>query len=104
MAAPTASSESCPALAGVPPQRAADVGPWWVGEAVVLFLEVANRKLLGRKMAVQSVYRLSTAGLPLGDGRRVRLRRLKTAGGFATTREEIVRFQRELTRARGGDL
>lgn len=42
----------------------------------------------GRPVSLASVYRWTTAGL-----RGVKLRRFRCAGGWATTREELARWQ-----------
>lgn len=69
--------------------------PWWAGEEVVALGAVPNllpQKLDGRRHTVQSVYNWTTVGL-----RGVRLRRFKAAGSYATTREELARWQAAIT-------
>lgn len=64
--------------------------PWWSAEQPVLFSEVPNvlPRRGGRPFSASSVYRWSTIGL-----HGVRLRRFKVGGSWATTAEELARWQ-----------
>jgi len=70
-------------------------GPWWAGESPVRLSDLP--RLLpplpsGARTSIKSIYRWSTRGL---GG--VRLRRFKHGGGWATTAEELLRFQQART-------
>lgn len=70
--------------------------PWWAGEDAVRLAQVPSllppNAVTGKPVTSAAVYGWCTAGL-----RGVRLRRFKVAGGFATTRQELQRWQQALT-------
>lgn len=73
---------------------------WWAGEEQVRLSDLP--RLLpplpdGGRVSLASVYRWTTRGL-----RGVRLRRFRCAGGWATTREELARWQAAMTAAEAG--
>ncbi|MBK9129705.1 MAG: hypothetical protein IPM13_18265 [Phycisphaerales bacterium] len=76
--------------------------PWWVGERVMFLGTVPAllpRRAGGGQVSAETIYRWSRAGV---GG--VRLRRFRAAGrGWATTEEEVVRFQHAITELAGGD-
>jgi hypothetical protein len=70
-------------------------GCWWAGESPVRLSDLP--RLLpplpsGARTSAASIYRWTTRGL---GG--VRLRRFKHGGGWATTAEELLRFQQART-------
>lgn len=70
---------------------------WWEGEQQLRLSQVPRHvppRVDGRPVSLASVYRWTTAGL---DG--VRLRRFRVAGQWATTVEELARWQQALTEA-----
>jgi hypothetical protein len=75
-------------------------GAWWSSENPVRLSAVPH--LIpslpdGRPVSVATIYRWALKGV-----RGVRLRRFRaTAGTWATTEEEVARFQRRLTDAAG---
>jgi len=80
---------------------------WWKGEQEMPFARATTlfpRCDDGRPVSLHAIYRYSLAGLSLGDGRRLRLRRFKSGPRWCTTAEEVERFKIALTRAHGGDV
>ena len=82
--------------------HASDAFPWWTGETQIRFSDlprVLPRKPDGSRVSIASAYRYGLQGV-----RGVRLRRFRVGGNaWATTLEEVARWQRVLTVAAGGD-
>lgn len=78
-------------------QRREVANQWWSGERQLRLSAVPHHvpyTASGRPVSLASVYRWTTAGM---DG--VRLRRFRVAGQWATTVEELARWQQALTEA-----
>lgn len=75
---------------------------WWAHETAIRFSDLPNylpRKADGSKISLASAYRYGLNGV-----HGVRLRRFRAAGNaWATTLEELARWQRRLTQDAGGD-
>lgn len=75
---------------------------WWIGEDAIC-LSALPRHLPhrhdGRRISVATCYRYALSGV-CG----VRLRRFRVGSGWATTLQEVSRWQRAVTLAKGGDV
>lgn len=76
--------------------------PWWAGEDHVRLSDLPRMLPAlpgtGQLVSLASIYRWTTAGL-----RGVRLRRFRCAGSWATTAQELVRWQAAMTAAAGAE-
>lgn len=75
---------------------------WWTGEDAVRLSSLPGLlppRRDGRRISIATCYRYSLTGV-CG----VRLRRFRVGGGWATTAQELARWQRAVTQAKGGDL
>lgn len=86
-----------------PAAQGSSRGPsWWTGEDAIC-LSALPRHLPhrhdGRRISVATCYRYALSGV-CG----VRLRRFRVGSGWATTLQEVSRWQRAVTLAKGGDV
>ena len=83
-------------------QRVRDQQPWWAKETPIRFSDLPNhlpRNADGTKVSLQSAYRYGLKGVA-----GLRLRRFRASGhAWATTLEELHRWQQKLTQTAGGD-